>query len=115
MYLLRVEEVLYILENYPYKNKLIILDSSIDRKYKKVFEIARKKKWKVFVIKMGLSYEEIIKRMKKREGKEFPYFLDNLKRWKRDYQNSNKKVKVDFVFKDKKDFKELVLILNKNF
>jgi len=103
----------YILENYPYKNKLIILDSSIDRKYKKVFEIAKKKKWKVFVIKMGFSYEEIIKRMKKREGKEFPYFLDNFKRWKRDYQNFNKKVKADFIFKYKKDIKHLFSELDK--
>jgi len=100
----------WFLENYPFKNKLLILDSSIDRKYEMLLKILRKKMFKIFIIKLPFNKEMFLRRERKR-NKDTSFFLKNIGRWKRDYDNLNKNVKVNFVFSN--NLNELFVELNK--
>jgi adenylate kinase family enzyme len=102
------------LKNYKFSNKLIILDSSIDRKYKEIFKVAREKRIKIFIVKITASKKGIILRLKKNKGR-LKGFLGNFDRWEKDYNNFNKRVKADFVLDIstlKSDLEQLFVKLN---
>ncbi len=112
-HMIKTEVLLYryqkwFLENYSFKNGLLILDSSVDRKYNLLLPLLIKKNFKIFIIKMPFNKELSLKREIKR-NKDASFFLRNIDRWKRDYDDCNKYIKVDFIFKDnlKELFKEI--------
>src|SRR3989338_10176216 len=63
--------IIDLLRDYPFKNKLVILDSGIERKYEGVAEIAKLKKWKIFIIRVVEKKQTILKRIKKKDINRF--------------------------------------------
>ena len=93
------EFVFELLKGWPFKNELIILDSGIERKYEDTKKIANEKHWKMFIIKMVVPKDVIIERIKKKDKERFEKRPEDIKRWFIEFENFNKKVKADFVFK----------------
>jgi len=105
------EYILDLLKNFPFSNKLVILDLGIERKYNDISKISKSKKWKMFVIKMVVPKKLIIKRIRIKDEKRFKEHPEDIKRWFREYKAFNKKIKSDFVFKSDLDLKNLFLKL----
>lgn len=93
-----------ILENYllwlieklnSLENKLIILDSSIDRKYKKVKSAAKKDNYSLFVIRIKITKKTFKKKIADNKCRE--EYLESMNEWFRDYDNFTKVVKSDYV------------------
>jgi len=99
--------LLKLLENYPFNNELLILDSGIERKYNEVYRISKAKKWKIFIIKMMVPKRLIIKRIKIKDMKRFKQHPEDIGRWFYEYKSFNKRIKADFVFKKNSDLKNL--------
>jgi len=93
-------------------NGLIILDSSIDRKFAQVKELADKNKYDLFIIKINVSRKTIEHRIKKRNPKGYQNFLDNMDQWFDDNIKFNNKYKVDFEI-DNEEKMDLKLLFNK--
>lgn len=93
------------------KNGLIILDSSIDRSFEQIKKWADKNSYKLFVIKLDISKEEIINRINLRQGKDAHIYLDNLDRWWNDYVEFNKLYRADFIYHSEKDLNNLFEVL----
>ncbi|MEK6894075.1 MAG: hypothetical protein AABX10_01285 [Nanoarchaeota archaeon] len=74
--------LLWFLNNYSFLNKLIIIDSGIDRKYSKIKEFADKNDFDLFLIHLKVSREVAYKRAILRNGgKEDSNFTQNIERW----------------------------------
>jgi len=101
----------WILKNYPFENKLIILESSLDRKYPFIFKILKNKKFPRFIIQIDLDEKLVKKRYKEKPSKDKEYLNKNLPRWIKDNQEFSKTIKPDFIFKD--NLKELLKELDK--
>jgi adenylate kinase family enzyme len=99
--------LLDLLNQFPFSNHLIILDSGIERKYKDIFKIAKSKKYKMFIIKMSVQKDLILKRIKVKDKKRFEEHPEDIKRWFKEYKLFNKKVKPDFIFKNNSDLGDL--------
>ena len=93
-----------VLENYllwlieklnSLENKLIILDSSIDRKYKKVKSAAKKDNYSLFVIRIKITKKTFKKKIADNKCRE--EYLESMNEWFRDYDNFIKVVKSDYV------------------
>jgi len=86
--------LIWFIQNHKYKNKLIILDSSIDRKYNLINKIASKNNFKVFTIQIKLNKKQAVKRAIKRSGgKEDLNYIGNIRRWIKKIRSSLKKEK----------------------
>jgi len=99
--------LLKLLKNYPFNNKLVILDSGIERKYKDIHKISKSKKWKMFIIRIITSKKLIIKRIKAKDRKRFENHPEDIQRWFCEYEDFNKKILSDFLFKKDSDLKDL--------
>ena len=106
------EYILDLLENPPFANRLVILDSGLERKYKKIYDISKSKKWDMFIIKMVAPKTTIIERIRIKDEKRLKEHPEDIKRWFREYKDFNKKVKVNFVFRKDSDLEGLFLGLN---
>ena len=93
----------WILEKKPFENGLIILDSGIERKYEKTFEIAKSKKFKIFIIQLNISKEEAMRRIAEREGVGAENYFTEFDRWEREFENFRAKFKADVVLDVEKD------------
>jgi len=91
----------YLIEKCPFKNKLIILDKSIDRDYKKLFSLAKKRKYRVFIIRIKSPKKDIEKRLVKHRGKLDDNYLKNISRWIKEFKNFWEVVKPDLVIENK--------------
>ena len=100
------------LKQYAFKNKLVILDSGIERKYETIKEIADKKNIEIFIIKMVVPKKMIIQRIKKKDEKRFGEHPEHIRGWFEDYNNF--KINPDFIFKEN-SLPELFLKLDKMF
>ena len=98
------DDIQEILEDYliwlleeleKFSNNLIVLDSSIDRKYKKVFYFANKFKFKTFIIKIEIGKDEFKKRIKNKKE-----YLDGMNKWYSDYLKFNKINKNNYFIKN---------------
>ncbi len=89
--------------NYNLKNKFIILDASIDRDYKSWFKIAKKLNMKPFVIRLEISQQTFVKRVKEREGSNAKNWMVHYNRWKNDFENCKKEVKADILLDANKE------------
>ena len=105
-----------ILRNPPFKNKLLILDRSINREYKNLFNICNENKWDYFVIQLEITKEEAIRRIKERNPDNLSNWLPRVKRWFNDHENFKKEVEADIILNGKKvDFGNLFDKLDKKF
>lgn len=105
----------WLLKNWKFKNKLIILDSGIDRRYLKITPLFKKNKYPVFIIRLKTSKRTAYKRSFDRNKGKDKHFIENIDRWIKEWEDFGKKVKSDIVIdNDKKlDLKELFKILDK--
>lgn len=85
-------------------NKLLVWDASIDRRYDKYHEFADKYGYKIFVISMDTSREQILEQIKeRRDEKTAEWFFAQMSRWAEDYKKYNESGQVDFVVKNKSE------------
>lgn len=94
-------------------NKIIILDSSIDRRYEAVSKFYENAGYKFFIIKLDFPREEIEQRIKNR-NENFEDYLAKLDDWWQDFENFSQMRKADFVIKigDKNEINKLLEILD---
>ena len=106
---------LWLLRKSLFKNDLIILDRGIDREYDKVFKVARKKGFSIFVIKLRVSENILKNRLKRREEENVINYLRALERWKREFKEFGKKAMTDIIIDNNYDLdlKELFKRLDK--
>jgi hypothetical protein len=101
------------LKNWIFDNKLVILDNGIERKYEEISKIAKSKKWKMIVIRIVASKRLIVKRIKIKDKKRLKEHPEDLKRCFKEYNDFNKRVKSDFVFKSNSDLRRLFMKLDR--
>ena len=106
----------HIFSNYPFQNKLILFDESIDRSYPLFKNISEKFNFKLYLIKMPFNKKLIRKRVINRGEGIMTFFDANLPRWKDDYNQLTLNTKSDFVFKDnpRELFSRLNKLISKN-
>lgn len=83
------------------KNQLIIIDDSVDRLYQNFMSIAKAHKFPTYLIRIKVSKEKAIERIKKREQSPQGY-LENMDRWYRDYERLNSGY-IDYVIDNESD------------
>lgn len=88
----------YFMQHYTLPNKRIIVDASIDRKYKQVFAYLKKNKVNYLVVRLEVPRELIIERIKQREGIKAEFYYKNLDGWLKDYEEFGKKNVADITF-----------------
>ncbi len=101
----------YLVNRLPQTNGLLILDSSIDRKYDLVSRIAKEKGYPLFVVALNIPRKEVEKRIVERNGDDAAPFLKNLDRQCDDNRVFREKNPVDFEF-DKETETEIVTLLS---
>jgi len=84
------------------KNKIIIIDASIDRKYKEVFKLSQSLNYKLFIIKIDIPKNLVKERIKKR-NKNYKDYFECLDRWIEENKKCGDEIK-SFDFIVKKDF-----------
>lgn len=97
VYLLSLLEKLFFINN-----GLIILDSSIDRKYEKIFNLV-KEVGLIFIIGVDVSKELAQKRVFAKHKGFDKHFIDNINRWIRENKKFRGNVKVDVLIDNKKN------------
>ncbi len=102
-------------ENYFFKNKLIILDQGIDRHWQDIFSFFKKKKYKIFIIRLKVSEKVYEKRIIKKLGKLDNNYLNRINDWERQYKEFGEKVKPGIIIEneDRLNLKPLFLKLDK--
>jgi len=90
--------LIWFLIQYNFPNKLLILDSSIDRKYRGVRDFADKHRYSIFIISLKISREFAHKRsLLRNNGKEDDNFVENIDRWIKENKELASKVSSDIV------------------
>ena len=106
----------YLLKNFPFKNKRIVLDKSMDRRYLEFKEIFDEERFPYFLIRINSSEKKALQRISKRE--EITNQLKrSMKRWLKDYNLSKLNFNCDLTINSenpnlKKLFNKLDLLLN---
>jgi len=90
-------------KNWNFKNKLLILDKGIDRKYKKTFSIFKKNKYKVVIIRLNISKKTAHKRVFERNKGKDEHFNNEINRWIKEWREFGKKIKSDIIINNEKD------------
>lgn len=88
----------YLIKNYPSKNKLIILDKSVDRRYKRFIELFKFKSWEYFVIRLDVPDIVIALKMLGKREKITKQVRNSMKQWFREYHDCCNNVKADIIF-----------------
>lgn len=94
------EYLMYLFENVPKINGLLILDSSIDRKYKLVRELANKYNYEIFLIRIDLPKETLKRQIRQRSGRDSGPYLRDLERHLDDHQKIASEIKVDYLISE---------------
>ncbi len=87
----------YFLRSYEEKNKLIILDSGIERSYKEKFSLLQERGYALFVILLEIPLRIIHERLKEREERKPEKNFERLKKWMIDFDSAKKEMKADFT------------------
>jgi predicted kinase len=95
-----------LLTKYP--NKLVVLDSSLDRKYAETKQILDQRQVKLFVISLDIPREVLVERIKRRNGDAAQPYLDKLDGWITDHQTFLQTYQPDFSFSGDEDYPSLV-------
>lgn len=90
----------WFFENYKFKNKLIILDRGIDRKWQEIFSLFKKQRYKIFIIRLKVSEKVYERRIIEKFGKLDDNYLNRINDWKKQYKEFGKKVKSDIIIKN---------------
>ncbi|MCK4553141.1 AAA family ATPase [Candidatus Pacearchaeota archaeon] len=106
-----------LLANIPFENKRIILDKSLDREYKRFFEVCKLNNLKYFIIRMDILGKEAIERIVNREEIDVDKLRKSMEKWVADYNDFGKNAKYDLIIDGKnpnmkKLFKKLDKLLN---
>jgi len=112
---LLLEYLLYLIKNFSFANKLIILDSSIDRKYKMLIPVLKKNDFRFFVIRLGVSTNVLKKRISFRAKKAPKHFKEKSEDWFKDYEDCRKSLRADIIIKNEgwTDLSNLFSILDR--
>ena len=114
---LQIDYQIWLLEEHPFTNNLIILDSGVDRKYREVFEVAKQNGYGVFVVRLHVSEKILRKRILIRNKENARNYFKSFDRWKREFREFGKKVSSNIILEDKGEidlrllFKELDKLL----
>lgn len=119
---LLVDYLMYLIENAPLKNKRMILDSGIERKYDRIAKAARKHGYKTFIIKIICSKKVASKRARKRMEGTDAHFNKNIDRWRVEFNRFSRLKREDITIRNDTDkeldlrraFEKLDAILGKN-
>lgn len=88
----------YLVRNYPFKNKLLILDKSMDRQYKRFFPVFEELGLRFFIIRLTMDKEGAIERiMKRKEGENLDLVKRNMERWQREFLDFGKNAHYDVL------------------
>ncbi|MFC1682534.1 AAA family ATPase [Nanoarchaeota archaeon] len=91
----------FFMENYNRKNNLLIFDRGIERAYQRFFPHLRQNKFKIFVIKIKISYEKIESNVKKKlRGKLDKNYTENIEKWKREFKEFETNYKSDITIEN---------------
>jgi len=82
-----------LLKKWPFKNKLIIIDKSIDRVYPNLFKLLKQNKFETFIIRINTSKSLAIKRIKSRKPNNLEEWLTKINVWFNDFNKSGKHLK----------------------
>lgn len=94
----------WLSKTWKFKNKLIILDMGIDRRYKEMFSIFKKKGYKIFIIRLKVSKKTAYRRAAERnKGIVDEHFRNEIARWIREWREFGKKVKSDIIITNEKN------------
>ena len=85
---------------YPFKNRLFILDKGIDRDFEDISRLAKKAKFKIFLIRITSTKENAEKGAMLKLGKPDRNFIENIDRWVREYKKFGKTHKADITIKN---------------
>ncbi len=99
--------IIHLFNNWIFKNNLIILDKSIDRKYKEIFDILKNNKFQKFIIRLNISKSVALKRIKERNKENLHEWLEKVDKWFKDFEDSGKNIQPDFIYNNKQDLREL--------
>ncbi len=88
----------YFVRNYPFKNKLLILDKSIDRQYKRFFPVFEELGLRFFIIRLTMDKEGAIERiMKRKKGEDLDLVKRSMERWQREFEDFRKNAHYDIL------------------
>lgn len=87
----------FLLRNYPFNNKFLILDKSMDRQYKRFFPLFKELGLRYFIIQMEIPKKEAIKRITEREKIDLKTLQDKMEIWEKQYKKFKKNIKPDIL------------------
>lgn len=76
----------YFSEHYKAPNQLLIIDASIDRRYKRLFPYFEERKIPYVVIRLEVSAEDALDRVSEREGENKANYIKHMASWRADYE-----------------------------
>lgn len=105
---LDVDQVTYeyfgwFIENYDSENRLLILDSGIERRYQELFPLFEEKGYEIFIIRLNVPEEVYEQRIINKLGKLDQNYVDRIDDWKRQYREFGERVKSNIIIDNKKD------------
>ena len=88
----------YLVRNYPFRNKLLILDKSMDRQYKRFFPIFEELGLRFFILRLNMDKEGAIERiMKRKGGEDLDLVRRSMERWQREFRDFGKNAHYDIL------------------
>ncbi len=93
-------------------NKMMVLDSGIERKYERVRKWSRQNKYSFFVIKIAISKKQLVKNLHSRK-KAARRYLPYMKKWFADYHAFSGRKVENAVFKNNGEIRTLRSFVNK--
>ena len=101
----------YFGKKHAYPNGLIILDASIDRRYKVVMMMAVEQGFDLFIINIRLPKKSITERIKKRNKENAYDYFKEMNRWQKEHKIFEENVDFDIIIM--KDNSDLTLLFSK--
>lgn len=95
------EYLFYMLERYNHSNGLIILDSSVDRLYKKISLAGFAAGFDLFIINIKVPRNFVEKRILSRNKMGAEDYFKEMDRWFREHEDFEKKAIIDITIRNK--------------
>ena len=92
--------IAWFFENYSFKNKLIVLDSGIDRRYEQIIGFAENEGFEVFIIRLEVSREILEKRIFDKKNCRDPHFDSEIDRWEEEWRKFGEIVESHVILKN---------------
>lgn len=88
----------YFVRNYSFRNKLLILDKSIDRQYKRFFPVFEELGLRFFIIRLTMDKKGAIERiMKRKKGEDLDLVKRSMERWQREFNDFGKNARYNVL------------------